>query len=279
VLFTQVEFFVFFGLVILFLVAINSHVAKKRILLLASYYFYAYWDKRFLSLILISTAVDYLVSLGLVKTGRPFRRKVLLAISLACNLGILGFFKYFNFFVESLEVVFHFIGFHAGTLNIVLPIGISFYTFQTLSYTIDVYRGRLGPCESFLDFALFVSFFPQLVAGPIVRATDFLPQLPTAPKLSWHGTFLGFRQFTIGLFKKVFIADHIAFFVDYVFENAGAFNASSTWLAVLAYGLQIYCDFSGYSDMAIGSARIMGYQLPVNFRLPYLATSALSLLK
>jgi alginate O-acetyltransferase complex protein AlgI len=272
-LFTQIEFFVFFAAVLATLLVVKNHRIRKRVLLVASYYFYAYWDWRFLSLILISTMVDYLVALGLARTQASRSRKALLIVSLTCNLGLLGFFKYFNFFVASLESLFGSFGLHAGTLHIVLPIGISFYTFQTLSYTIDVYRGRLEPCRNFFDFALFVAFFPQLVAGPIVRASDFLPQLQANPKPGGYDVFLGFRQFTIGLFKKVFIADHIALFVDYVFGNAGAFGAATTWLAVLAYGLQIYCDFSGYSDMAIGAARVMGYHLPTNFRLPYLATS------
>jgi len=272
-LFTQIEFFIFFSILIVFLMFIKSNGIRKRLLLLASYYFYAYWDWRFLSLILISTILDYIVGLGLVRTNRPNRRRLLLLTSIICNLGILGFFKYFNFFVQSMETILGSFGFHSGTLHIILPIGISFYTFQTLSYSIDVYRGRLDPCRNVFDFAFFVAFFPQLVAGPIVRASEFLPQLRSNAQLSWYGTFLGFRQFTIGLFKKVFIADHIALFVDYVFENAGAFDGVSTWLAVLAYGLQIYCDFSGYSDMAIGTARIIGYHLPTNFRSPYLATS------
>jgi len=272
-LFTQIEFFVFFAVVLATLAIVKNHRIRKRLLLLASYYFYAYWDWRFLSLILVSTMVDYFVALGLARTTSLQGRKVLLITSLVCNLGILGFFKYFNFFVESLQGILDAFGLHAGTLHIVLPIGISFYTFQTLSYTIDVYRRRLEPCRNVFDFALFVAFFPQLVAGPIVRASEFLPQLEANPRVGGYDVFLGFRQFTIGLFKKVFIADHIALYVDYVFANAGAFDAVSTWLAVLAYGLQIYCDFSGYSDMAIGAARVMGYHLPTNFRLPYLATS------
>lgn len=272
-LFTQIEFLIFFGGVLASLLVIRDNRIRKRLLLLASYYFYAYWDWRFLSLILTSTLVDYLVALGLERSRRPGRRKLLLLASLTCNLGILGFFKYFNFFVQSLEPILGSFGLHYGTLHIILPIGISFYTFQTLSYTIDVYRGRLAPCRNVFDFALFVAFFPQLVAGPIVRASEFLPQLRSKAQVSWYGTFLGFRQFTVGLFKKVFIADHIAVYVDYVFDNAGAFDGAATWLAVLAYGVQIYCDFSGYSDMAIGAARIMGYRLPTNFRSPYLATS------
>jgi alginate O-acetyltransferase complex protein AlgI len=272
-LFTQMEFFVFLGAVLGLTAVIRNHRIRKRLLLVASYYFYAYWDWRFACLLAASTLVDYSIARGLAHTNPPGRRKMLLLVSLLCNLGLLGFFKYFNFFVQSLEVLFGSFGFHVGTLRIILPIGISFYTFQNLSYTIDVYRGRLEPCKKFFDFALFVAFFPQLISGPIVRASVFLPQLQTDVKLSWYGAFLGFRQFTIGLFKKMFIADHVALFVDYVFDNAGAFGAVSSWLAVLAYGLQIYCDFSGYSDMAIGTARVLGYHLPTNFRAPYLATS------
>jgi alginate O-acetyltransferase complex protein AlgI len=272
-LFTQMEFFLFFGVVLACMAVFRNHRVRKRLLLIASYYFYAYWDWRFASLLIVSTVVDYSIARGLAHTTPPHRRKMLLVISLVCNLGLLGFFKYFNFFIESLQVLFGSLGFHAGTLRIILPIGISFYTFQTLSYTIDVYRGRLEPCRNLFDFALFVAFFPQLISGPIVRASVFLPQLQTNVRLNGYDAFLGFRQFTIGLFKKVFIADHIALFVDYVFDNAGAFSAVSTWLAVLAYGLQIYCDFSGYSDMAIGTARVLGYHLPTNFRAPYLAAS------
>jgi len=272
-LFTQIEFFIFFGVVLAHIAIIKDHRVRKRLLLAASYYFYAYWDWRFAFLLAFSTTVDYCVSRGLARTTKAGRRKMLLLVSLVCDLGILGFFKYFNFFAESLEALFGSLGLHVGTLRIILPVGISFYTFQTLSYTIDVYRRRLEPCESIFDFALFVAFFPQLVAGPIVRASVLLPQLRTNVRLSWYDAFLGFRQFTVGLFKKVFIADHVALFVDYVFDNAGIFGAVTTWVAVLAYGLQIYCDFSGYSDMAIGVSRILGYHLPTNFRAPYLATS------
>ncbi len=272
-LFTQIEFFIFFGVVLASLLIVRPNGIRKRLLLVASYYFYAYWDWRFLSLILFSTFVDYFAALALGWTQQPRVRKLLLLVTLVSNLGVLGFFKYYNFFVESLQAVFGSLGFHSGTLRIILPIGISFYTFQALSYTIDVYRRRLEPCRDPFDFALFVAFFPQLVAGPIVRASEFLPQLKSSAPLSWYGAFLGFRQFTFGLFKKVFIADRLAVYVDYVFENAGAFDGLTSWCATLAYGLQIYCDFSGYSDMAIGTARVMGYHLPTNFRLPYLATS------
>lgn len=273
-LFTQVEFFVFLGVLLAVVRLTRSYGARKRVLLAASYYFYAYWDWRFLSLLVLSTLINFYAGLAMGHAeGSPRTRRTLLAVSIASSLGILGFFKCYNFFISSLQVVLAPLGVHMGTLNVILPIGISFFTFQTMSYTIDVYRHHLSPCRSLCDFALFVAFFPQLVAGPIVRASEFLPQLSTEVRMSRHDAFIGFRQFTIGLFKKAFVADHLALFVDYVFENAGVFSGLSTWLAVAAYGMQIYYDFSGYSDMAIGVARVFGYHLPVNFRSPYLATS------
>ncbi len=207
------------------------------------------------------------------RTDKKTARKILLIISLVCNLGLLGFFKYYNFFIGSLAPLLNSFGFKTGTLSIILPVGISFYTFQTLSYTIDVYRNKLEPCDNFFDFALFVAFFPQLVAGPIVRASVFLPQLKTKRQLTLSRFAEGSKQFIIGLFKKAFIADNIAFFVDFVFKNVDVFDGATVWLAVLAYSIQIYCDFSGYSDMAIGISRILGYDLPVNFNYPYLAKS------
>jgi len=161
------------------------------------------------------------------------------------------------------------LGFHTGTLNIILPVGISFYTFQTLSYTIDVFRKNIETCDDPADFALFVAFFPQLVAGPIVRASEFLPQLKAPRVLSWDRTLFGFRQFVFGLVKKVFVADRVALFVDGAFTNPGGLDTVSTWLSILAWAVQVYCDFSGYSDMAIGVARILGYDLNENFRHPF----------
>ena len=273
-LFYRMEFFFFFALVLTTAALARTPRARKCVLLFASYYFYAYWDWRLLPLLMLSTIINYLAGLGIGQAARAREhRKSLLVAAITFNLGILGFFKYFGFFCQSLQTILGPLGLHWGTINIVLPIGISFYTFQATSYVVDVYRGDIPPCRDLLDFALFKAFFPQLVAGPIVRAVDFLPQLQSDIRMSWPDTFVGFRQFTIGLFKKVFIADRLAVFVDPVFANAGVFDAGSTWLAVLAYGLQIYCDFCGYSDMAIGTARILGYRLPVNFRSPYLATS------
>lgn len=273
-IFSSIEFIIFFALVLLGLIFLrNRNKARKTLLLAASWYFYAYWDWRFLGLILLSTIVDFWVGHQLgVTTNKKIRRR-LLAASLVVNLGLLGFFKYYNFFIDSLRPLIKAIGMHAETLDIILPVGISFYTFQTLSYTIDIYRKDMKPHGSLLDFALFVGFFPQLVAGPIVRASHFLPQLKEYRPITCANCYIGFQRFTYGLFKKIFIADRLAIFSDYVFANAGAFDCVTTWLAAIAYSLQIYFDFSGYSDMAIGVARIMGYDLGENFNFPYLSKS------
>lgn len=272
-LFNQLIFILFIVVVMGFLFVVRNNRARKLFLLVCSYYFYAYWDWRFCSLLLISTFIDYFVGQQLKKTETPRRRKLLLLISLACNLGMLGFFKYFNFFIDSMQAFLEPLGWHVQTLNIILPVGISFYTFQTLSYTIDVYRRRLKTCDDFWDFALFVSFFPQLVAGPIVRASDFLPQLEECRPLSRNQFFWGFQQFVRGLVKKVLIADHLAMVSDITFDNMGAFDGWTTWIGVLCYTGQIYCDFSGYTDMAIGVAKMMGYDFCPNFNHPYVSTS------
>ncbi|MBN2021467.1 MAG: MBOAT family protein [Pirellulales bacterium] len=272
-LFSQLVFLFFLAAVLLFLLVVRGNRARKLFLLAASYYFYAYWDWRFCSLLLISTLVDFWVGQGLKATADPRRRRALLMCSLVVNLGLLGFFKYFNFFIESLQVALAPLGWRLETLDIILPVGISFYTFQTLSYTIDVYRGRLKTCDDFWDFALFVSFFPQLVAGPIVRAADFLPQLESTRPLTRERFFLGSRQFIYGLVKKVLLADQLAQVSDFTFDNLGAFDGWTTWVGVLCYAGQIYCDFSGYTDMAIGCARALGYDLCPNFNHPYVATS------
>lgn len=272
-LFTQIEFLVFFFCVMAFLATVSNNTCRKAFLLGASYYFYAFWDYRFLSLIIISTLIDYSVGSALGKTQKQRTRNLLLATSLFGNLGILFFFKYFNFFITSFKAMLMPLNINVHSLDIILPIGISFYTFQTLSYSIDIYRKKLKPSTSFLDFAVFVAFFPQLVAGPIVRAAQFLPQLKSTPQLSRTTIWSGVRLFSIGLFKKVVVADRLAMFVDNVFANYSVYDSVTLWIAVLAYSIQIYCDFSGYSDMAIGIARIMGYELVENFNFPYLAGS------
>ena len=253
----------------------RHHTFRKLWLLLCSYAFYAAWDWRFLSLIWISTAVDYLAGRGLEHARRPPRRRLLLGFSVGANLGLLGLFKYFDFFVRSAQDLFTLLGlpFQTHTLSIVLPVGISFYTFQTLSYTIDVYRGTMRPTRSVLDFALFVAFFPQLLAGPIVRARNFLPQLERPRRWDWARIQLGIQFVVMGFVKKVAIADRLAVFADPVFADPSNYHTGALWAAALAFTIQVYADFSGYSDMAIGLAHMLGFKLPKNFDLPYLAAN------
>ncbi len=274
-LFTEFRFLGFFLLVFAVHWLLPWNRARKLWLLAASYSFYAAWDWRFLSLIVASTLIDYSVGRGLELTDDRTRRRGLLVVSLVGNLGILGFFKYYNFFAVSAAEFTSWLGLGLPlqALEIVLPMGISFYTFQTLSYTVDVYRGRLGATHSLPDFALFVSFFPQLVAGPIVRATEFLPQLTDTRHLADIALRVPLVRFLMGYVKKACLADNIAAVVDPVFAEPAAFDTVSLWLASFLYSLQIYCDFSGYSDMAIACAALLGYHLPENFGFPYLATT------
>lgn len=272
-IFSQLIFVLFISIVFVFLGVVRHNRLRKLFLLAASYYFYAYWDWRFCGLLLLSTIVDFWIGQTLKRSESERFRTVLLMTSLVVNLGMLGFFKYYGFFVESMQTMLAPLGWNLASLEIVLPVGISFYTFQTLSYTIDVYQRKLDVCDDIFDFALFVSFFPQLVAGPIVRASEFLPQLNEYRPLSSDRFYLGFRQFTFGLVKKVLIADQLATVVDFSFENAGAMNGVSTWIGAICYTGQIYCDFSGYSDMAIGVARAMGYDFRPNFDHPFAGNS------
>ncbi|TWT95505.1 MBOAT family O-acyltransferase [Neorhodopirellula pilleata] len=271
--FTQAEFVVFVAFVIAVAWSLRGQLGRNGWLLLASYYFYAYWDYRFCGLLLISTLVDFVVARKIAGSSSPIQRRAWLWVSLAVNLGMLGFFKYFNFFIDSARPIIESLGMNATTLDIILPVGISFFTFQTLSYTIDVYRGKLRPTERWLDFALYVAFFPQLVAGPIVRASNLLPQLAELPSLSRRRFYGGFQQLLRGAVKKVLIADRLGETVDVVFGGVDLYASVTVWIAVVAYAGQIYYDFSGYSDMAIGVAKMLGYRFPVNFRHPYLATS------
>lgn len=270
-IFTQIEFLLFFILLLGFLSVARENRARKIILLVGSYYFYAYWDWRFLGLLFVSTFSDYQIGRLLSKTTTPGMRRLLIVTSLIINLGILAGFKYCNFFVSSLQHLLIPIGIDVGTLSLILPLGISFYTFRTLSYTIDVYRRKLEPCTNLLDYAVFVSFFPTMVAGPIVRASELLPQLTRTVTLSSHDVLSGFRAFVIGLFMKVFVADGIATFTNFVFGNVAVFNSLTVWLAVVGYSIQLYCDFAGYSMMAIGVAKAIGYEVPENFNFPYLS--------
>jgi len=269
--FTHIEFLLFFLLLIGCLSVMRGNTARKIILLAANYYFYAYWDWRFLGLLFVSTFSDYQIGQHLSKADKSVHRRSLILASLLINLSILAGFKYCNFFVSSLQPLLTSIGLHTGTLSIILPLGISFYTFRNLSYTIDIYRRRLEPCISLLDYAVFVSFFPTMVAGPIVRASELLPQLKHPVTLNSYSVLSGLRSFVIGFFLKVFLADRIAMFTDYVFGNVAVFNSRTVWLAVVGYSIQLYCDFAGYSMMAIGAAKAIGYEVPENFNFPYLS--------
>ncbi|MEM7230001.1 MAG: MBOAT family O-acyltransferase, partial [Planctomycetota bacterium] len=280
--FNSLHFAAFFALVLTAVAASRSHVRVRNcIILAASYYFYGSWDYRFLSLIVISTLIDYACGRMLnVRTmqdqppARSRRDRAVLAVSLCSNLGILGFFKYFDFFVTSTSAMLEELGVtvHVSTLNIILPVGISFYTFQTLSYTIDLYRGKVRTEDSLLNFAVYVAYFPQLVAGPIERARHLLPQVQSPHAVDWAQLNSGFFLIGWGLFKKVVIADNIAVIVDLVFASETN-TGLSTVLGVYAFAIQIYCDFSGYVDIARGAARCMGFDLMQNFNLPYFATN------
>jgi len=244
---------------------------RNGFLLIASYVFYGWWDWHFLGLILLNSTVDYVIGISLHQAQSKRRREILLGISLTTNLGILGFFKYYDFFIDSAMEVLQTIGFQANfyTLAIILPVGISFYTFQTLSYTIDIYRGKIIPTRNTIAYFAFVSFFPQLVAGPIERASHLLPQFLQSKDFNLEKAKDGLRQILWGLFKKTVIADNLAPYVDKIYSNYEAYPGPMLLLGTLYFAVQIYCDFSGYSDMAIGTARLFGFDLKRNFAYPY----------
>lgn len=275
-LFNSFEFALFLPLVfILYWFVNNKNLRIQNALLLsASYFFYGWWDWRFLSLIIFSTCIDYVIGLYLGKELDEQKRKLLLWCSVLVNLGFLGFFKYFNFFIESFTQAFSIFGasIESSTLNIILPIGISFYTFQTLSYSIDIYKGRLKPTKDFIAFAAFVSFFPQLVAGPIERAANLLPQFHVNRKFEYDKAVDGMRQILWGFFKKLVIADNCAHLVDILYGNP-EYGGSTVLLGAIFFTFQVYADFSGYSDIAIGTARLFGFNLMQNFASPYFAVN------
>ena len=272
-LFNSIDFAFFLPLVfVLYWFVFNKNLkAQNFLIVVASYFFYGWWDWKFLSLIAFSTLVDYSIGIGLSKENRPSKRKMLLWISIIVNLGFLGFFKYYNFFLDNFISAFSFFGYSisASSLNIILPVGISFYTFQTLSYTIDVYRKQLEPTKDFIAFSAFVCFFPQLVAGPIERATHLLPQFYKKRKFEYSLAVDGMRQILWGLFKKIVIADNCAEYANQIFNNSNEFSGSSLLLGAIFFTFQIYCDFSGYSDIAIGTSRLFGFDLMKNFAFPY----------
>jgi len=271
--FVSTQFALFFVSVFL-LYWVLPRRGQNLFLLAASWLFYAAWDWRFLGLILLSTAVDFVCGQRIHAAGDPRIRRVWLAVSLVVNLGILAYFKYAGFFLDSLVELAGLVGWSLSqpTLAIILPVGISFYTFQTLSYSLDIYLRRLEPTRSLVEFATFVAFFPQLVAGPIVRAREFLYQLEAERTFRWDRFEGGAVRFLTGFFKKAVIADNLALLlVDPVFSSPGDYSTGTLWLAALGYAAQIYADFSGYSSMAIGAAGMLGFDLPENFRFPYLA--------
>ena len=272
-LFNSIDFAIFLPIVFLlyWFVAHRNLKVQNILIVTASYIFYGWWDWRFLSLILISTIVDYLVGRGLEIEEKQRNRKLLLWTSILVNLGFLGFFKYYNFFLDNFLTAFSFFGteIKATSLNIILPVGISFYTFQTLSYSIDVYKRKLEPTKDFVAFSAFVSFFPQLVAGPIERATNLLPQFYRQRTFDYSKAVDGMRQILWGFFKKIVIADNCAEYANLIFNNSTEYTGSTLVLGALFFTFQIYGDFSGYSDIAIGTSRLFGFDLKRNFAFPY----------
>ncbi len=274
-LFNSIEYVLFLPIVfLLYWFVFNRQLVQRNAFLIAiSYLFYGWWDWRFLLLIIISSAADFMIGRAMGATEKEKERKPLLIASLVINLSILGFFKYFGFFVDSFAEVIRFLGMEPNlfTLKIILPVGISFYTFQTLSYTIDIYRRKMAPTQDPFAFFAFVSFFPQLVAGPIERAKNLLPQFNNLKEFDEKSAKDGMRQILWGFFKKIVIADQCAPHVNYIFDNYETLPSGMLVLGAVYFAFQIYGDFSGYSDIAIGTARLFGYNLMQNFNFPYLS--------
>jgi alginate O-acetyltransferase complex protein AlgI len=274
--FNSLDYFLFLALVLGgFWLAARS-AFRFVLLLVASCIFYMAWNPGYLIFVLLSICIDYLAATGMMSSPDLQSRRAWLALSLTTNLGLLGTFKYFNFFSTSVADTLNVFGLHISPphLDVLLPVGISFYTFESLSYTIDVYRGTLPPARSFSRFACFITFFPHLVAGPIVRAADFLPQLDKTPRLSAKDVGEGMFLIATGLIKKVIFADYLAVnLIDRVFDDPSAYSSAEVMVGLYAYTLQIFCDFSGYTDVARGSGMLFGLQLPENFDRPYLAKS------
>ncbi|HEX6209188.1 MAG TPA: MBOAT family protein [Methylomirabilota bacterium] len=273
-IFNSIQFVVFF-VVVYSLYRLLPHRPQNVLLLVASYVFYGAWDWRFLGLLAASTIIDYFIARYLGRTADPRRRTRVLWISIAFNLGVLGFFKYFGFFTENLRLLLSGIGLEVSPpmLHVLLPIGISFYTFMTMSYVIDVYRRHIEPTTDFIDFAVFVAYFPHLVAGPILRAASLIPQIarprrPTAAQIQTGLWLVGW-----GLFKKVFVADNLGHVADEVFAPGRSPSGPEVLIGTYAFAFQIYGDFSGYSDIAIGISKLMGIDLNINFRFPYFVRS------
>ena len=271
-LFNSFEFLIFLPLVFSIYWAINFNIKYQNLfLVLASYIFYGWWDWRFLSLIIISTLSDFYIGIALSKYNKQSKRKILLWLSIFINIGLLGFFKYYNFFIDNFVEAFSFFGkkISPRSLTIILPVGISFYTFQTLSYSIDVYKRKLNPSKDLITFSAFISFFPQLVAGPIERATNLLPQFRVKRTFKYSTAVDGLRQILWGFFKKVVIADTCAIYANLIFNDYTNYSGIALFFGAVLFAFQIYGDFSGYSDIAIGTSRLFGFNLMQNFNFPY----------
>lgn len=272
-LFNSIEFMFFLPIVyLLYWFFTNKKLGLQNVLLLvSSYIFYACWDWRFLFLLMFSTFLDYFSGIQIDKEQNHFKRKLWLFLCVGINLGFLGFFKYYNFFIENFVLLIESIGFkaHISSLQIILPVGISFYTFHGLSYVIDIYYRRISSERNFIEYSLFVSYFPLLVAGPIERATHLLPQIKKARFFNRGQSVAGLKQILWGFFKKVVIADNCAFFVNQIFANSSEQNGSTLFLGAVLFAFQIYGDFSGYSDIAIGTSKLFGIDLLKNFNFPY----------
>jgi D-alanyl-lipoteichoic acid acyltransferase DltB (MBOAT superfamily) len=274
--FNSFVFLVFFIVVYpLYLLSRHRLKLQNRILMIASCVFYGWWDWRFLALMFVSISTDYFCSLGIQKTENPRRRKFFLCLGIGVNLGILGFFKYFNFFVSSLQRLGESFATAVTmpTWQIILPVGVSFYTFQAISYIIDVYRREIEPPKNYWDYALFVVYFPHLVAGPIMKAKNLLPQVIQPRRLTLEKFYEGCYLIFWGLFQKMFVADNLAVLVDPVFSSAPPYHGLSVLIGLYAFAFQIYCDFAGYSNIARGLGKTMGFDIVINFNLPYFSTN------
>lgn len=272
--FNSIRFFLFF-LSVYLLYLLLDHKRQNRFLLLASYGFYAAWDWRFLSLLLVCTVVNFFTGLKIYESEEPKTKKFYLLLGVISNLTILGFFKYFNFFVRNVQTLASFIGFDTKfpLLNILLPIGVSFYTFQSMTYTIDIYRDQMKPTKNFFDFALFTSFFPLILSGPIERARNLLPQIMAPRHVTWDKFHEGFFLIAWGLFQKIFIADNLAVIQHQIFSHNTPYNGVLVLLAGYAFTFQLYCDFCGYSDIARGICKFIGFDIILNFNLPFFSTN------
>lgn len=275
--FTTITFLIFFTLFFMgyWWLAKRGTTLQNAFILLGSYLFYGWWDWRFLGLLFFSSTVDFIAGQLIYSSTGNFQRRLVLSVSIIINLSVLGFFKYYDFFVHSandLMRVFGYVG-SLKTLEIILPVGISFYTFQSISYGIDVYNRRLKPTNNLINFLAYVSFFPQLVAGPIERAAHLLPQFTVPKQFSYHNAVSGLQLMLWGFFKKMVIADNAAVVSDRFFANPIEYDTGSSWLALLCFALQIYGDFSGYSDIARGCARTLGFDLMINFKTPYFSNT------